>query len=96
MTSLCTWNCLTSTYLLFAETNQDSKKKVRCDDVFSNMSAPEMATYIKPVVYQDTPLPAVSSPEANKPTAQAKKVSQLSNNMSSAPALNSEMCCSNY
>ena len=34
------------------EEEQEGKKRVRCDEIFSNMATPEMADYSKPVVYQ--------------------------------------------
>ena len=55
--------------------DQELKKKVRHDDVFSKMSAPEMAASSKPVIYQEIPQPVQNSEEAQKRSAEsAKKV----------------------
>ena len=55
------------------EEEQEGKKRVRCDEIFSNMATPEMADYSKPVVYQQ-PTNTTADQQPDKMKSINKKV----------------------
>lgn len=61
--------------MISAEETTSLKKKVRCDDIFSNMSEPELVSSAEPVVYQET----LGEADNMKSFTDSKKKLQIAN-----------------